>query len=396
MRGMDIILIIFGLCVGLAVGLGLAFMQRGKRSGGGDQAQMLALIDAMRNEQNQLAGRLGALAENQQRTQGELARTMTEQLGQVSKNMADNLTESREKTAKSLGDLGERLSLIDKAQQEITALSSQVVELQHILDNKQARGAFGESQLNDIVVDGLPDNAYDFQHTLSNGKRADCLIRLPNPPGPVVVDSKFPLEAYQKLRAAEDEAETRAALTQMKSDTLKHAQDIAAKYIIPGETADAALMFLPSESIFSELHLRLPDMVEKCRALRVYPVSPNTMSLTLNTVRAIMRDVKMRQQAGLIQKEVESLLLDVTRLDERIGKLRGHFDLAGKDIELIETSSRKIGSRGEKITSLEVEAEFPPNRTPHSIPPKIRIYFHLSCCHRHHRLKGLVVENSLA
>ena len=182
MRGMDIILIISRFVFGLAVGLGLAFMLRGKRSDGGDQAQMLALIDAMRNEQNQLAGRLGALAENQQRTQGELARTMTEQLGQVSKNMADNLTESREKTAKSLGDLGERLSLIDKAQQEITALSSQVVELQHILDNKQARGAFGESQLNDIVVDGLPDSAYDFQHThyqMANAPTvsSDCPIR---------------------------------------------------------------------------------------------------------------------------------------------------------------------------------------------------------------------------
>ena len=357
MRSMDIIWLLLVALGGLGIGLGLAFTMRRTPGADNERAQILAVMDAMRNEQNQLAGRLGVLAENQQRTQGELARTMTEQLGQVSKNMADNLTESREKTAKSLGDLGERLSLIDKAQQEITALSSQVVELQQILDNKQARGAFGESQLNDIVADGLPDSAYDFQHTLSNGKRADCLIRLPNPPGPVVVDSKFPLEAYQKLRAAEDEAETRAALTQMKSDTLKHAQDIAAKYIIPGETADAALMFLPSESIFSELHLRLPDVVEKCRALRVYPVSPNTMSLTLNTVRAIMRDVKMRQQAGLIQKEVESLLLDVARLDERIGKLRGHFDLAGKDIELIETSSRKIGARGEKITSLEVEAD---------------------------------------
>ena len=357
MRPMDIIWLLLVALGGLGIGLGLAFAMRRTPGADNERAQILAVMDAMRNEQNQLAGRLGALAENQQRTQGELARTMTEQLGQVSKNMADNLIESREKTAKSLGDLGERLSLIDKAQQEITALSSQVVELQQILDNKQARGAFGESQLNDIVADGLPDSAYDFQHTLSNGKRADCLIRLPNPPGPVVVDSKFPLEAYQKLRAAEDEAETRAALTQMKSDTLKHAQDIAAKYIIPGETADAALMFLPSESIFSELHLRLPDVVEKCRALRVYPVSPNTMSLTLNTVRAIMRDVKMRQQAGLIQKEVESLLLDVARLDERIGKLRGHFDLAGKDIELIETSSRKIGARGEKITSLEVEAD---------------------------------------
>lgn len=353
-------LIIIALTVGLGGGLLAA---RWLRSTAGDEAaaaqngQMLALIDAMRHEQSQLAGRLGALAENQQRTQGELARTMTEQLGQVSKNMADNLSENREKTAKSLGDLGERLSLIDKAQQEITALSSQVVELQQILDNKQARGAFGEAQLNDIVADGLPDSAYDFQHTLSNGKRADCLIRLPNPPGPVVVDSKFPLEAYQRLRGAEDDGQARAALAQMKTDTLKHAQDISDKYILPGETADAALMFLPSESIFSELHLRLPDVVEKCRALRVYPVSPNTMSLTLNTVRAIMRDVKMRQQAGLIQKEVHTLLDDVVRLNERIDKLRGHFNQADKDIEQIEISGRKITSRGEKITSLEVETD---------------------------------------
>ena len=357
--------IIGALLIGLVGGaIAVAALLRRGAADNDTSAQLLAQIDAMRAEQNNLVGRLGQLAENQQRTQGELARTMSEQLGQVSKNMTDNLTESREKTAKSLGDLGERLSLIDKAQQEITALSSQVVELQHILDNKQARGAFGEAQLNDIVTDGLPDSAYAFQHTLSNGKRADCIIRLPNPPGPVVVDSKFPLEAYQKMRAAEDDGQARAALTQLKADTLKHAQDIAAKYIISGETADAALMFLPSESIFSELHLRAPDVVEKCRALRVYPVSPNTMSLTLNTVRAIMRDVKMRQQAGLIQKEVESLLVDVTRLDERIGKLRGHFDLAGKDIEQIETSSRKINSRGEKITSLEVEADGVNNDTP--------------------------------
>ena len=359
------------LAVGLLAGLWLA--GRSRHSGADSETARAALqaeamaqaenqamrqaLEQMSRQQNEMAGRLASFAEAQEAARGELTRTLSEQLIQVSNNVNQNLKDSREKTTKSLGDLGERLSLIDKAQKEITALSGQVVELQHILDNKQARGAFGESQLNDIVVDGLPDSAYDFQHTLSNGKRADCLIRLPNPPGPVVVDSKFPLEAYQKLRAAEDEAETRAALTQMKSDTLKHAQDIAEKYIIPGETADAALMFLPSESIFSELHLRLPDMVEKCRALRVYPVSPNTMTLTLNTVRAIMRDVKMRQQAGLIQKEVESLLLDVTRLDERIGKLRGHFDQANKDIEQIETSSRKIGSRGEKITSLEVEAE---------------------------------------
>ena len=361
---MDGFLNILGPLVGIAVGVGLAlFLGRGRAAEvNGIRAQeeaqerqaMRTLIDAMRHEQSQLTGKLGALAETQERARAELTRTMSEQLGHVSKNVTDNLAATREKTAKSLGDLGERLSLIDKAQQEITALSGQVVELQHILDNKQARGAFGEAQLSDIVTDGLPDSAYSFQHTLSNGKRADCLIRLPNPPGPVVVDSKFPLEAYQRLRAAENDADTRAALAQMKTDTLKHGQDIADKYILPGETADAALMFLPSESIFSELHLRLPDVVEKCRALRVYPVSPNTMSLTLNTVRAIMRDVKMREQAGLIQKEVHTLLDDVGRLNDRVAKLRTHFEQADKDIEQIETSSRKITSRGEKITSLEV------------------------------------------
>ena len=361
---MDGFLTLFGPLIGIAIGIGLAlFLGRGRApQDDGMRAQeeaqerqaMRALIDAMRHEQGQLTGKLGALAETQERARAELTRTMSEQLGQVSKNVTDNLAATREKTAKSLGDLGERLSLIDKAQQEITALSGQVVELQHILDNKQARGAFGEAQLSDIVTDGLPDSAYSFQHTLSNGKRADCLIRLPNPPGPVVVDSKFPLEAFQRLRAAENDADTRTALAQMKTDTLKHAQDIADKYILPGETADAALMFLPSESIFSELHLRLPDVVEKCRALRVYPVSPNTMSLTLNTVRAIMRDVKMREQAGLIQKEVHTLLDDVGRLNERVAKLRTHFEQADKDIEQIETSSRKITSRGEKITSLEV------------------------------------------
>ena len=359
---MDGFLTILGPLIGIAIGVGLALWLR--RDTGPDEAQdaqnaqerqaMLALIDAMRHEQSQLTGKLGALAETQERARAEMTRTMNEQLGQVSKTVTDNLAATREKTAKSLGDLGERLSLIDKAQQEITALSGQVVELQHILDNKQARGAFGEAQLSDIVSDGLPDSAYSFQHTLSNGKRADCLIRLPNPPGPVVVDSKFPLEAYQRLRAAETDSDSRAALAQMKTDTQKHAQDIADKYILPGETADAALMFLPSESIFSELHLRLPDVVEKCRALRVYPVSPNTMSLTLNTVRAIMRDVKMREQAGLIQKEVHTLLDDVTRLNDRVAKLRTHFEQADKDIEQIETSSRKITSRGEKITSLEV------------------------------------------
>ena len=312
-------------------------------------------VDQMARAQSELTGRLDGMAAAQETARGELTRTLTEQLTNVSKTVANNLKDTGERTTRTLGDLGQRLSLIDKAQQEITALSGQVVELQQILDNKQARGAFGEAQLADIVRDGLPESAYAFQHTLSNGRRADCLIRLPNPPGPVVVDSKFPLEAYQRWRGAESDQAARTALTDLRTDTQKHATDIAERYIIPGETADAALMFLPSESVFSELHSRLPDLVEKCRAMRVYPVSPNTMALTLNTVRAIMRDVKMREQAGLIQNEVRVLMEDVSRLNDRIGKLRTHFGQAEKDIELIETSGRKITSRGERITGVELE-----------------------------------------
>jgi DNA recombination protein RmuC len=357
------ILIALGLGAGLAIWLkrGPAIDPEKAAQTEAERQNMIHMLDMMRQQQSELTGRLAILAEAQETARGELSRTMTEQLGNVFKSVNENLKESREKTTRSLGDLGERLQIIDKAQQEITALSGQVVELQHILDNKQARGAFGEAQLADIVRDGLPESAYDFQHTLSNGKRADCLIRMPNPPGPIVVDSKFPLEAFQKLRAADSDADKRVALTQMKNDTLKHANDISEKYILPGETADAALMFLPSESIFSELHLSLPDIVDKCRALRVYPVSPNTMSLTLNTVRAIMRDVKMREQAGLIQKEVGNLLDDVVRLNDRVSKLRTHFEQADKDIEQIEGSARKITSRGDKITSLEVEESQQPD-----------------------------------
>ncbi|MGC6471259.1 MAG: DNA recombination protein RmuC [Parvibaculales bacterium] len=318
-------------------------------------AQLQTLLAEIDRKQTELTGSLNSFAQAQETARGELNRNLAERLDTVSRNVGDNLRETGEKTTKTLSDLGERLATIDAAQQQITALSGQVVDLQNILNNKQARGAFGETQLADIVRDGLPENAFELQHTLSNNKRADCLIRLPNPPGPVVVDSKFPLEAFKRYSTAEDPAEKKDALNQLGRDTLKHAQDISDKYILSGETADAALMFLPSESVFSELHLALPEIVDKCRALRVYPVSPNTMSLTLNTVRAIMRDVKMREQAGLIQKEVGLLMDDIARLGERVGKLRSHFSQANKDIEQIETSTKKIDQRGHKITGLELE-----------------------------------------
>lgn len=310
----------------------------------------------LHEKQAELATRLSEFSETQIRERGELTRNLNDRLDQVSRSVTHNISETSEKTGKSLADLTQRLALIDAAQKDISALSGQVIGLQQILDNKQARGSFGETRLNDLVQDALPRDAFKLQHTLSNGRRADCLILLPNPPGPIVVDSKFPLEAYQAMRNAETDVQRKAALTQLQRDTLKHAQDIAERYILPGETADAALMFLPSESVFSELHVNLPDAIQKCRELRVYPVSPNTMWLTLNTVRAIMRDVEMHQKASLIQREVAVLMEDIDRLGTRVDNLRKHFVQADKDIGEIETSTRKIASRGDRIRNAELEA----------------------------------------
>ena len=311
-------------------------------------------VEQMARAQSELTGRLDGMAAAQETARGELTRTMTEQLTQVSKTVADNLKDTGERTTRTLGDLGQRLSLIDKAQQEITALSGQVVELQHILDNKQARGAFGEAQLNDIVTDGLPESAYAFQHSLSNGKRADCLIRLPNPPGPVVVDSKFPLEAYRRLTSAANDAERDAAKRLLENDVKKHIQDIAEKYIIPGETAESAILFLPSESVYAEINIQLPKLVEASRKARVYMAGPDNLMLLLHTVRAILRDARMHEAAGLIQTQVDLMMKDVHRLEDRVVKLATHFSQAEKDISDIQTSTGKIISRGNKIDEIEV------------------------------------------
>ncbi len=344
----------FFIAIGGAFICALIFFGLTRRPHAHDAA-LLAHIDALQKQHSEMVGRLGALSETQEKARGELSRTLNERLDHLTQNVTVNLRENSEKTGKTLGELGQRLALIDQAQEKITALSGQVVNLQHILDNKQARGSFGEIRLNDLVRDALPQDAYKLQTTLSNNKRADCLILLPDPPGPIVVDSKFPLEAFQAMRVAENADAAKAALKQLSDNTLRHARAIAEKYLIPGETAEAALMFLPSESIFSELHLSLPDTIQKCRDMRIYPVSPNTMWLTLNTVRAIMRDVEMHKQASHIQAEVRHLMEDVSRLSERVNNLKRHFNQAEADIKQIETSSGKVLSRGEKITNVELD-----------------------------------------
>ena len=279
-------------------------------------------------------------------------------LDQLTKTLGDGLEQSATKTAETLGELKTRLTVIDEAQKNIAKvgkeLSGQVGGLQDILSNKQARGAFGEVQLGDLVENALPPAAYTFQATLSNNRRADCLIRLPNPPGPIVVDAKFPLESYRALREADDEAARTAAGRAFSQAILKHVDDIATRYIVPGETADWALMFLPSEAIYAELHAGFQNVVEKSRRKKVAIVSPDTLWATLTTIRAVLRDVQMHEQAGIIQAEVQAMAEDVGRLDERVGKLQRHFDQASEDMRNIRISTEKVTKRSESIEHIEL------------------------------------------
>lgn len=315
------------------------------------------LSESLLSQQSQLEGQLKQMSVDGAASRTEINKTLSERLDTVSKRLGDSISQSTEKTGKSLTDLQTRLAVIDKAQDNLTDLSNQVVGLQDILANKQARGAFGELQLNDLVKSALPPSAYEFQVTLSNGKRADCLIKLPNPPGSIVVDAKFPLESFHQLRQAETANDKLLASRAFTAAMQKHIADIGGKYIVEGETAESALLFLPSEAVYAELHANFPAILEKSYQARVWIVSPTTMMATLNTVRAVLKDSQMREQAGVIQKEVGVLLKDIERLESRVDSLGKHFAQASKDIEGIQTSSRKIGSRGEKIEDLQLGEE---------------------------------------
>ncbi len=276
-------------------------------------------------------------------------------LNEMQERMRESLHGSSKQTTTSLTQLQERLAAIDKAQDNITKLSGDVLSLQDILSNKQTRGAFGEIQLHDIVGKALPRDSYAMQYTLSNGKRADCLIHLPNPPGPIVIDSKFPLEAYEALRAADTDQAIKQAVAQMKVAVKKHISDISEKYIIDGETADGALMFLPSEAVYAELHANFPELVRAGFEARVWIVSPTTCMATLNTMRAILKDARMREQAGAIRKELSMLVSDVDRLGARVGNLDRHFSQASKDIEDIKISAEKAGKRAHRLDNFDFE-----------------------------------------
>lgn len=329
------------------------------------QMQMLGgRVQSLSDGQHQLAGGLTHVSEAQAASQARMLALMEQRLADVSRGMSESLHGTATRTARSLGELQQRLETIDKAQANIEKLSGDVLSLQDILSNKQTRGAFGEIQLNDIVRKALPSDAYAMQATLSNGKRADCLIHLPNPPGPIVIDSKFPLEAYEALRRATNNAETIEAQRMMRIAVRGHIRAISERYILEGETADGALMFLPSEAVYAELHANFPEIVREGFAAKVWIVSPTTCMATLNTMRAILKDARMREQAGAIRRELALLHGDVDRLGTRVESLDRHFHQAAKDIEDIKISSDKAGRRARRLDNFDFEELAPDAATP--------------------------------
>ena len=312
-------------------------------------------VQSLSDGQHQLSGGLTHVSEAQAASQANMLKLMEQRLAEVGAKMNENLQGSATRTARSLGELQERLQTIDKAQANIEKLSGDVLSLQDILSNKQTRGAFGEIQLNDIVSKALPSDSYTLQATLSNGKRADCLIHLPNPPGPIVIDSKFPLEAYENLRNAKSDRDLSDAARDLRTAVRGHIKAISERYILEGETADGALMFLPSEAVYAELHANFPEVVRDGFNARVWIVSPTTCMATLNTMRAILKDARMREQAGAIRKALRLLHRDVELVVERVQKLDTHFNQARADLDGIGTAAERAGKRASKLDNFDFE-----------------------------------------
>ena len=320
-------------------------------------AELETHVSELMRIQNELTGRMQTMAEVFGTRQSDLFKAVSERMDGMSHRLGQSMTEHNKSTNDTLRALQERLAVIDTAQQNITQLSGQVVELQHILANKQTRGAFGQGRMEAIVADGLASNAYEFQATLSNASRPDCLIFLPNGAPSLVIDAKFPLEAWNAWRAAEDAAQVKTAVAQFRTDMTKHIQDIRQKYFIPGETQDTAFLFVPSESIFADLHERFEGIIQAAHKARVVIVSPSLLLLSIQVVQAVLRDAKLREQAHVIQDEVIKLAADVQRLGDRVEKLQTHFGQANRDIEQILISTSKVESRGRRIAELDFDGE---------------------------------------
>jgi DNA recombination protein RmuC len=381
---------------GLAALGGIAFvavraMRRADAEAAQQQMSELARLQVetsarMVEMRDMLAGRQAELARvvNNQQTeiarvvndrQVELTRTVNERLDAVTNHLSQSMTATRQQTTDNLQKLNERLAVIDGAQKNITDLASQVTSLQSVLSNKQSRGAFGQGRMEAIVQDGLSKGCYEFQHTLSNRTRPDCAIFMPDR-RPLVIDAKFPLEAVNAFRDAKSDDERKLAAARLRADIGRHVSDIAAKYLIPGETQEMALMFVPSESVYADLHDGFDDLVQKAYRAKVVIVSPSLLMLAINVVQQIQKDARMREAADKIHAEVGHLMDDIKRLHERVLKLQTHFGQAGEDVRQIVISAEKLEKRGARIREVEFdEADAPAagsNVIPAPIPRKLQ------------------------
>jgi DNA recombination protein RmuC len=314
-------------------------------------------VAEMNRQQAELAGRMQSVAEILSTRQGDLARLVAERMDGLRQQVGAGLESNVRQTTESLGKLQERLAVIDSAQKNLSDLTSEVVTLRDVLANKQARGAYGQGRLEAIIRDGLPAAFFAFQPQLSNGKRPDCLVTLPGDGRGLVIDAKFPLESFTLLREARGEEARKAAGQRVRGDVGVHVKDIAERYFLPGETQDLALLFVPSESIYADLHEHFDDVVQRAHRARVMIVSPSLLALAIQLMQSLVRDARMREEAQVIQTEVGRLLDDVRRLGERVDKLDTHFRQAQEDVGQIKTSAGKVTSRAEKIGALDFDDE---------------------------------------
>jgi DNA recombination protein RmuC len=335
----------------------LALLSLALRGGRRDERE--AMIDALSRSHAEMSGRLQTLAEILGGRQADFARSVGEKLDSSAHRVNERLETSARATLLNLSALNERLAVIDSAQARLTGLTQEVVGLKDILANKQTRGAFGQGRMEAIVRDALPPSAFAFQHTLSTGARPDCALKLPGDDKILAIDAKFPLEAFSALTDAGDEAAKKAAQARVRADMGKHIKDISERYLLPGETQDVAILFVPSESLFAELNEFFDDVIQKAHRARVLIVSPSLLLMAIQVLQALVRDALVRDQAHVIQAETRRLVEDVTRLRQRVLKLENHFRQSQEDVSAILISSEKIARSGERIEKIDFTRDKP-------------------------------------
>jgi DNA recombination protein RmuC len=352
-------LIVLALLVAIAIAVTRASRTRGVEAARSDlhAEELEERMGEIARIQAETAGRVLTMGEVLSGRQAELARAVSERLDSVTHRIGQSMQASTQHTMENLQKLNERLAVIDGAQKNITDLASQVTSLREVLANKQSRGAFGQGRMEAIVQDGLPKDAYAFQFTLSNGKRPDCVVFLPGGERPLVIDAKFPLEAISALRTARSDEERKHAAARLRQDVNKHVSDIAERYLIPGETQDLALMFVPSESVYAELYDGFDDLIQKAYRAQVVLVSPSLLMLAIQVMQQILKDSRMREAAHEIRTEVGHLMDDLGRLRERVLNLQKHFGQTSEDVAQILISADKVAKRGGRIESLEFEGD---------------------------------------